>query len=486
MESGINKNTNKIMKKIIKSVIVIFIFCLSLNFVDANFVCGEVKDSQDNVSAYWYDVMIYYPINRSRFTSCQVSPAGNKYCCDAEAIPGKEWKAGDIVHAEIFDSESGYVSGPVSIKTSAEAYDVLPIMKLEKVIDLRNLSRLIISNSSKYFINASFKIPYNNIDIESNEGVKNLCINCTSIFYELNSSFGMNHYTLIAKSQNRKIKQEISFGIIQNPVFKRESICQKCKDNKVKSRSLFNMSISINISDYIEGMILEEYVPRDFEILDSNGGEVREYSLTHNVIVWNISGRVIRKEYALRAPAMALLSEDYIFKSELEKNNLSEDKVQVKGLLPFIRKKDFKTIEIKKSIRSKIYPGKPFVLKQSNDNVITLAVFPNIKMDNAEFNIKKDVFENKTEKIIDYYSFDTNIGTENIEKIYIEFKIKKNNANQYKSIEIISDRQRTIAEQYKNDSKYSYYKAYINSSTGFAIAGLDNKGMLSYFLDYLK
>ena len=102
---------------------------LQTKLVLGNFVCGQVEDSEDNMSASWYSVRIFYPSAPNKFTNCQVSPAGNKYCCDTEAISGRSWRIGDVVAAEIFDNETGYVAGQVSVVTTGEGYSVFSVMK---------------------------------------------------------------------------------------------------------------------------------------------------------------------------------------------------------------------------------------------------------------------------------------------------------------------------------------------------------------------
>src|SRR3989344_3692851 len=122
---------------------------LALPLISSHFVCGHVEDSNDNFSASWFSVRVYYSSTPSSYASCDVSPDGNKYCCDATSIPGKTWKIGDLLNAEIVDYDLGYVARPVLITTTGEGYDVFPVMSIVKVINMHSpREKLIFSNSS--------------------------------------------------------------------------------------------------------------------------------------------------------------------------------------------------------------------------------------------------------------------------------------------------------------------------------------------------
>ena len=184
--------------KIKREILLIFVFALIIlipPLINAHFVCGELRDS-DEMQAQWYDVRVFYPYDREEYSECQVSPAGNKYCCDIRNIKDG-WNVGEEVSAEVFDNENGYVAGPISLITSGEGYDVFPSMKLEKVVKVHNLEKLIISDSNLFLLNASFKEPYNLIEFEDSEK-RVLCENCSEINEEINTSFGMNYFKLFA------------------------------------------------------------------------------------------------------------------------------------------------------------------------------------------------------------------------------------------------------------------------------------------------
>ena len=264
-------------------LMMLFVFILlSAKFVAANFVCGEVLDSE-KMSASWYDVRIFYDENND-YANCEVSPGGNKYCCDTEAIPGKTWKIGDEVSAEIFDFESGYFAGPVSVITTGEGYDVFPRMQLKKAIKVFEPSKkLIFSNKSELLLNASFAEPYNFVEIEKDEDKTLLCQNCSTLIQRLKAEFGMNYWKLIASHGKRFFSENIVFALLKSFGFERKIECEKCKKNKVKSGQEVSMTLILNLSHEVRDFELREYVPVEWEILETDG-RVEEYSSSHNII----------------------------------------------------------------------------------------------------------------------------------------------------------------------------------------------------------
>jgi len=192
------RNDKLIVGVVILSIVIII---LQLPVVKAGFVCGQVKDSQE-MSAHWYEVRISH-LGEGKYAECEISPAENKYCCDPEAIPDQGWKIGDIMQTEIFDAESGYVAGPVSKTTTGEGFDIMPEMTLEKAIKLNNFEKLLISNQSKFLLNASFLYPYNYVELEKEGNKTVLCDDCTEILEIIDANFGMSNMNLYASSNDR-------------------------------------------------------------------------------------------------------------------------------------------------------------------------------------------------------------------------------------------------------------------------------------------
>ena len=432
-------------------IAVSLIAILQSNYVLGNFVCGKVNDSEDNFSASWFNVRVFYPENREKFATCEISPAGNKYCCDSEAIPGKKWKIGDEVGAEVFDNISGYVAGPVFKITTGEGYDVMPEMKLEKVIKIFSpKEKLIFSNESKFLLNASFLFPYNFIEIErekeGNLSKEVLCENCSRFSGILEGNFGMNFIKVFARESEggRIFLESKSFAIVRNYDFERLANCEKCRKVRkrwlVKGGSVINIDLNLNISDYIENLELKEYVPVDWEILDAGGGNIKEYSDSHNVIIWNVSGREIKKSYKIKAPIIRFFPQKYHFRTELENKEINEEEFRVYRwfwFFPF--KHEIKEFTKKnRKFYFRVSPSKPIVLNLKG-GISKIAIFPKKKIDKTEFGLEKCP-ENKNIKkiegdVLECYTFNTNLGQADIEKVYV--KINKIVFNKHKNLSLI-------------------------------------------------
>ncbi len=463
---------NRMKKNTFLISLMFIIIILSTKLVVANFVCGQVLDADDNMSAQWYSVMIYYPSSQNNYAGCEISPAENKYCCDTEAIPRKTWKIGDIVGAEVFDSASGYVAGPVSIVTSGEGYDVLPVMQLERVIKVRDWKKLIFSNETGFLLNASFREPYNFVELERNNDKSVLCENCSNFSEYINVSFGMNYLRLIA-SDVRSISEDLVVVVLNWFKFERKIECKGCLGNRVRHNQVVDVALLLNLSHYVEGLELKEYVPIDFEILETDG-QIRAYSQTHNMIVWNVSGKNIEKKYVIKSPKIRFFPKKYSFRTELEDKIMSEEDIIVFRFFwffPFNQKGAQNYFDPHK-MQTRIYPNRPLV-KRFDNEIIRVAVFPKKTIRNAEFDLLNYTLEDLDDfEVISSYLFDTNFA-ERTEKIYIEFKVEKNVSEIYESISLFvlnQDWKENEIKFYEEDEIYLYYKASFNGK-GIAIVG---------------
>ncbi len=495
----IKKEGSKFGKKIVLSSVFLLFVVILTRLVLANFVCGQVENSEDNMSAAWYNIRIFYENNPEEYTTCDVSPAENKYCCDCEAIPGKSCKIGNLVFAEIFDLENGYVAEPVSISITGEGYDIFPKMKLEKVIKINSPSKkLIFSDIGGFLLNASFKQPYNFVELENKNEKIVLCNNCSQINQDIETEFGMNSFKLFASFEDKIFSEGFEIAILNDFNFQRKIECEKCKNNRVKRNQVVGMDLILDLSHYVEGLKLKEYIPVDWEIINTNGGEVRIYSETHNMIVWNVSGKEIIKNYVIRAPDAKIIAKEYNFKTELEEEVLNEEKIKVYGYFNFIG-------TTKKSAESyfdetsknyfKIFPSKPLVIRPEDQSIIRLAVFPSQSIKNAEFDLMSiedfnEEIDNNDLEIIDYYIFDTNIN-KYVDKIFIEFKVNKTLIENYENISLyVLDEDgnwvKADIEVYGEDESYVYYNAWINSNE-ILIVGLNKEeGILEKIMDFFN
>lgn len=476
-------------------LILVFFLCIvlvmiNIGEVSASFVCGQLADSVDNMSSDWFDVMIYAPENPFFYSLCKVSPDQNKYCCDAEEVFEDGVDIGDVVYSEVIN-DNGYVSGPVSLTISGEGYDLFPLMTLEKVIDIKMpLGRVIFLNESAKIneINDSleiFEIPfifegggsYNKFYLDNGLNRTLLCDDCDGYNGSLKVKSGMNDYIVQASSEFREINVSHSFGVITGYNSSISSVCDKCKENKVPSGEDLVVVHEIHLSDRVENMKLVEYVPIDFEIVDSGNGVVRTYSSTHNMIEWVVSGKNIYVNYSVHSPSIFWLSKYYVFSAELEGLNIAQDQVKVSGIIPFFSSSNpFERFLLKKQVYSWIQKGQPLVLKPRNNQIKRIAFFVNDSIYNVECSLFEEIPETDYDTLLFYYSYDSNSIRKYLDNIYIEFvldnevyldpDIKEFNFfyydGEYYNVGL-------LPKPYKNDSFDYYFNVTLPYSEGFGV-----------------
>lgn len=314
------------------SVLFVALLFFFVSFVSAHFVCGVVNDSSDFMSASWMRAELFYPSNPSLFTTCEVSPEDNKYCCDAESIPPVDhWDVGAEVGVRLADVFSGYAAGPVYLTTTGEGYDVAPTLVLQKVIERRApLAQFWVSNTSFVFLNATFFSPYTSVILQTEEGNETLCVDCTSFAQEIATSHGTHDWTLFATDGNTFFADDFSFTFLEGYSFSRDFVCSSgCSNARVRSGSEVNVSLDFSFSHAVTSLEYKEFVPVDWDILDSGSARVENYSNTHRVLVWNLSGTAPAPHYVLRAPTTFFRPYWYTFSSSLGNVSLPEQRVLV-------------------------------------------------------------------------------------------------------------------------------------------------------------
>jgi len=449
-------------------------------FADASLACGQVN-STGGMEPQWMKVRIYSQ-DKNNFTTCSVSPSENKFCCDTEKIFGNNWAAGKQVIGGIFN-EAGYFAGPVSLYTSGEGYDVFPLMELKKAIILNNLSKVVFSNEPRFLLNARFSNPFNFTKVQTNGEIKDLC-NCDEYVEYINGSFGMNSFKITAGDGQREFVENFVVAILKSFEFNRTIECEKCKNNLVKSDKEAVIKLSVSLSHPVEGMELKEYVPKDFDILETDG-QIREYSETHNVIIWNVSGKIVSKSYKVRSPKVSFFPRKYVFRSELEDALLREDKITVSRFFSFWSfDEGIEFKQVKKQVYSRVSPSSPLVFKFKNKEIIRIAIFPKKTINAAEFSVEEyqgDIEEDE----VNYYSLDTNIETEDIEKIFVEFRVPKNYSGNLSLYVFENGWEEWEDSQIKvsgEDKEYVYYQAYVPSIKKIALVGKEEGA----FKDFLR
>lgn len=445
----------------------------------ANFVCGVVNDSDDNMSAQWYNARIFYE-GRDNYGSCEISPAGNKFCCDVEEIPGSSWKIGDEIFGEIFNPESGYFAGPVSVITTGDGYDIFPEMKLKKAMEIYNPDgKLFFSNESKFLLNASFESPYNFVEIEKDGERETLCDGCSNFSDNISGNYGWNNVSIFSSFGNNVFSKNIGLWILKGFDFKRSFGCNRCVKNVIKREKEVNVEIAVNLSHKVENLELREYVPVDFKILETDA-RVEEYSPSHNVMIWNVSGKNIVKDYKIKAPKIWFFPRKYIFKTELENQVLDESVVKVYRWIKFFsfgKKMKFRTIKRVKNY--KIGPNNPLVIKPRKKGVEKLVIFPNAEFNKVNFNLE-ELGRPRIPNLISYYKFDTNLKENDIDKIYVESKIRKSYMRWrgYHGVKAyVFENGNWVEkemEKYNEDRRYFYYKTFLEPSNKIVISGIRN------------
>lgn len=487
MENTTRKNLLK--KRVVLIFILLGFSVLSIYPINAHFVCGKVLNSPDNVSASWFPVRIYYPSNPLEFTTCQVSPQNNKYCCDAEAISHENiWKIGDVVSAEIYDPSLIYVARPVSVTTTGQGYDVFPEMQIRKVINIHSPNEtLVLSNKTILLLNASFLMPYTSITFRNETGNYTLCNNCINISKDIKTIRGYNSWKIFATGNSRTFSQVISFFLVKNFSFNRFFDCKKCRGKVVPYGKNINVTLSLNLSSPVYGLQLTEFVPPDFYIINVSGISASYDNFT-NEIKWNVSGSSKTFSYLVKSPDFKLFSREsfckksYTFKTELEGEEINSENISMKKFFKFcsIQKKRVSSESFKGvygGIYHEISPHNPYVLK-SNGSLQKVAFFPKQTFKNVRFsiiNLTEDIPYEKLRDAIGYYLVQSNLGENSIDHTYVDFRINKSQVpkggvsffsydNGWKSQKF------TL---YKQDNNSFYFHGFF---TGNALAVVKNSG----------
>jgi hypothetical protein len=462
MKENILLNKRKILL-----VFTLLFFIISVYSVSAHFVCGIVQDSPDNVSSSWMNVRVFYPSNPLQFTSCQISPQDNKYCCDSEAIPGKTWKIGDVVNAEVYESNLGYFAGPVSVTTTGEGYDLFPNMQIRKAIEIYSpINNLLISNSSDILLNLTLANPFNSISLSNSSGSFILCNNCTNFSSNVSAKFGTNSWNLVANDGTQNFSDSMDFTILKEVDFSRNLQCDKCGESSIPQGQEVNVSLKFNFSSNVSNIELDEFVPVDFEIINTTG-VLENYSNTHNVIRWNISGSQGNLEYSVKAPNISFFgnSKVYIFNSELGGELINQDNVTVKNFFNlFPPHEPEEERHIYGVIYSRIDSGNPYVIHNQGD-IQNIAFYPNGTLKNVAFNVSEAA--NNLNGAFKSFSINSNVDSNLLDKIYLDMRLNTSeipNANNVSVYARNNGWKRQNVSIYKDATGNVYLKGFINGN----------------------
>ncbi|RMD45409.1 hypothetical protein D6829_02420 [Candidatus Pacearchaeota archaeon] len=396
--------------KILMAVFLIFLAALPLS--SAKFVCGIVNDTRD-YSASWISVRAYFPSKPQNYVSCKVSPENNKYCCDIEEIPPRNWKVGNIVAVRVFDENAFFSSDEVRVKTTGEGYDVAPPIKLKKALEINSPKKhLFVLKNPQLFINITSSPPFNNLSATGPKS-KLSCNACNNLSGFLNLSYGENELIFSSSSPQKTFKKKLNTTILSSASISRRFVCPSCKGFSIGSGEKAKVEISLSLSPAVSSKLFREFVPASWKILDANGGEVKPYSKSHKVIEWNVSGKKLNISYLVKAPVVGILPKAFFFWSSLQDYTLPKSRVLVHRLFRFLSSSS--APDIRKNIKSKSYSiskNEPLVIKKEN---LLFAFYPKNSFSDAKAKIKKE-----SSFWTDYYYPQINLEENQIEKVLIK------------------------------------------------------------------
>jgi len=405
----------------------IILLLLLTSPASAKFICGEVQ-STDSMSPSWFEVKTYLATNENYFSNCQVSPANNRYCCDLDVIKdrtGYQWKSGDIFKTKITDKSSGYFATPKNLTLSGEGYDVAPTLILEKAI------RIIQPNTT-------LTISKSQIPIELN--FSQSCTNQT--LSQTNLALGKNIITTLATCNNEIFTENKTFFLIQNLTFQKqysEQFGNNKNKPKIRSDTEGTITLQARLSHEVEGIQLKEYVPSSWEISNISNNGVAQFSTPqYNVITWQVNGDNFTFSYQIKSPKIKSRPEEFVFKTQLDKNEINEAKVEVYKFIPLpitpkpylggwcFNPKNFSKV-------SEIFP---LIFK---DKGLTAALYSSQPIEQSAFNLLDFLSTEKFDRQYDYlksYQVQTTLNKTEQGKMVFEYEINKTflEENNYKEI----------------------------------------------------
>ena len=487
-----HENTNA-ARKYSLAVFSLFALILSLSSASAHFVCGQVLNSPGNVSAAWMPVNVFYPATPMQFMTCRVSPQENKYCCDIESqypngsyVMGKAWTIGSAVSAEIYSPSTGYSAGPVSVVTTGNGYDAFPDMQLDKVINIFSPnSSIILSNTSWFLLNATFLAPYNSALLSNGTYNQTLCPNCTTFSGNISVQRGMNELTIYTFNGNNTgsgFSQNLDFALESSISSKQDITCRGCRNfpsSSVPQSREFNVTLQANLSDYAEGLVLQEYIPSDFNITNASG-EIIPYSSSYNILRWNVSGKDISETYSLKSPA-TFRPRDYLFTAYLGGIEIINENVTVKnffGIFPIGEEPPHYNYGY--SVYPIVSPENPYVINNfSQGDLVTVGIFPNSTLNNTGFDVIPYIPSSKIAGALEYYLFHSN-SRPNFYRTYVEFRVPKGPFVNASEISLFSYENGTWTESNTSfsgqDNGSYYFKGFVTGDS-FAIVNSNSNAI---------
>ena len=457
------------MNKLFLFFLGISIFFFNLSFINANFACGFVSDSQEYSSA-WETVLIYPENNNSNFITCKVN-SENKFCCDLEEIKGKKLSVGDIIVAEISDNTTGLVAGPVILTITGEGYDLFPNMTLRKAITINSPFEKIFINKSSIFINVSLTENYTSlkyiINSSGNVFEEQVCVDCNNTEFLIPLlDKGKNEITLIAFGDNGKeIHEKIMLYNLDYFNFGINFSCDKCYlKNKVfyvPSNRSINVTSYLNASHNLSGEFLL-YFPSEWSSFDFLNAQ--DFSSTHEILKENISEeKEYSVQYTFKTPEI-FIKKEYSFYQKFEnQEKISKVIVFKSKLIPFHIPKRFERNHFYYLPMQKCSINEPVILNSDEEYLNLVAIFPRRSIEQSYSNLNFDV-QKRFFKKQDSFTIFTSIQKKDIDYIFLSFKVEEG-----KSINVYSNKNKINLELYKKESNYEYYSARVSEKGPFVV-----------------
>lgn len=451
-------------KRCFWTFLVVAVAFLLVPKVEANFACGEVE-SLRNFSSSWFDVNISYAENPSLTTTCEVSPEGGKYCCDPLSIQGVNWRVGKTLVARIV--QNGYFAEPVTLTISGEGFDVFPKMTLRRGVIFRNLTEVSVGK-----LNVSFNIStfqgYNSLSYilrnvtngTVREGV--LCQNCNEANFVLSEKGQFELEIKARNSEGNEIFERKELWNLDYIEIERETKCPRCNKNFIYSGEVVEVKLVTRFSHEVSGEFRELF-PKEWEVIE--GGRIEHFSDTHNVAIFDVSGKEEELNYKIKAPK-TVFAREFLFEQDFNGYKESESDV----LYRFYRFLPFPPKYLRNFPFSNYYfefqdvsSSSAMVAELNDDNFVMFGVVPRSHYGEAF------VFLNKNppvKKLGSKQSFliGSSVTHNDIDYSLVRFKVRKQNGREISNLKVyhydetLDEWHETASFKYSEDSNYGYFE----------------------------
>ncbi len=407
----------------LKLIILLGLFLLSP--VSAKFICGEVT-SQDIQSPSWYSAKVYLSSDKTKSSTCQVSPSNNRYCCELSKDKlNYQWKAGDMFKTQITDLKSNYFASPKNLTLSSQGYDIAPILTLQKAIQIISPAHTLTISKTPIQIQSTISPDCEN-KIQSNQ----------------NLTFGKNIISVLATCNDENFKTNKTVFHVKNLTFQKtflRDFKKTSSEPKIRSKKTGTVNLQATLSHNVENIQLKEYVPSSWQIIETSNNATIEISTPkYNIITWQVTGNNFSFDYKVKAPEVGFRPNNYNFQTELDRYVLDEKTIQVYRFVPLpIKPKNYGGgyMYIPK-YKSKVSQIEPLIYKEKDLTAALYSKAPKQQesLDLSSF-INKESFDRKF-IYLKSYQVQTTLNSSESGKMIMEYIANKTfmQKNNYKEI----------------------------------------------------